>query len=161
MKKHKRRKVTPVKTLGSIHTERKVFVKSHIRRNSEGKKVVVQGYERKSGGASPKVSTSGKTGSGHEFERIKSRLTSYGNKAMDTMKTFQGDAVDLIEKYTDTLKKQARKGYNTAESKLREARESHKKAQERRAKPNKNWNAFDRTMSAFMSKHGEQYKKYF
>ena len=172
----KRKRKTKTRTLGDLKVRKKVEVKSHSRKTRSGKRVVVKSYERgASGRASHAQEVSKKSGSGAEFERLKKKLTPYGDRAKKGLKTFQANAEDVLTQYKEKLSQQVKDKYKDAKRYAKSSasfvggqisktakhytRKSNKKTKkEEREKP---WSAFDVKMTMFMSRHGSKYKKYF
>lgn len=173
----KRKRKTKTRTLGDLKVRKKVEVKPHSRKTRSGKRVVVKGYERgASGSVSHAQEVAKKSGSGTEFERLKKKLTPYGDRAKKGLKTFQANAEDVLTTYKEKLSQQVKDKYKDAKKAAKSSasfvggqisktakhytRKSHKQKpkKEEREKP---WSDFDVKMATFMGKHGSKYKKFF
>ena len=151
----KRKRKTKTRTLGDLKVRKKVEVKPHSRKTRNGKRVVVKGYERGAGGSvSHAQEVSKKSGSGNEFERLKKKLTPYGDRAKKELKTFQANDEDALTQYKEKLSQQVKDKY-------KDAKKSKKTSPKKKDVPGKRWNKFDVAMQDFMYAHGSNYKKYF
>lgn len=174
----KRKRKTKTRTLGYLKVRKKVEVRPHSRRTRSGKRVVVKGYER---GVSCSVShaqeVAKKSGSGTEFERLKKKLTPYGDRAKKGLKTFQANAEDVLTQYKEKLSQQVKDKYKDAKRSAKSSasfvggqvgktikhytRKSKKTSTKKKDMIGKRWNKFDVAMQDFMYAHGSNYKKYF
>lgn len=173
----KRKRKAKTRTLGDLKVRKKVEVKSHSRKTRSGKRVVVKGYERGVGGSvSHAQEVAKKSGSGTEFERLKKKLTPYGDRAKKGLKTFQANDEDVLTQYKEKLSQQVKDKDKDAKKSTKKTanfvggqigktikhytRKSNKQKSknEERKKP---WNNFDVKMAMFMGKHGSKYKKVF
>ena len=178
--KRKRKAKTRIRTrtLGDLKVRRKVEVKPHSRKTRSGKTVVVKGYERGAGGGiSHAQEVAKKSGSGNEFERLKKKLTPYGDRAKKGLKTFQANAEDILTQYKDKLSQQVKDKYKDAKKSTKQTasfvsgqvgktikhytRKSKKTSTKKKDMIGKRWNKFDVAMQDFMYAHGSKYKKYF
>lgn len=176
----KRKHKTKVKTrtLGDLKVRKKVEVKSHSRKTRSGKRVVVKGYERgASGSVSHAQEAAKKSGSGVEFERLKNKLTPYGDRAKKGLKTFQANAEDVLTQYKDKLSQRVKDTYKDAKRSAKSSasfvggqisktikhytRKPKKTSNKKKDLIGKRWNKFDVAMQDFMHAHGSTYKKVF
>lgn len=155
----KRRRATKSRRFGDLKVRKKVEVKPHSRKTRSGKRVVVKGYERGAGGSvSHTQEVAKKSGSGNEFERIKKKLTPYGDRAKSGLKTFQANAEDVLTQYKEKISQKVKDKYKSAKDTIRQ--HTRKKSSEKKI-IGKRWNKFDVAMQDFMYSHGSNYKKYF
>ena len=174
----KRKRKTKTRTLGDLKVRKKVEVKSHSRKTRSGKRVVVKGYERGvSGSISHAQEVAKKSGSGGEFERLKKKLTPYGDRAKKGLKTFQANVEDVLTQYKEKLSQQVKDKYKDAKKSAKQTasfvggqvgktikhytRKSKKTSTKKKDMIGKRWNKFDLAMHEFMYAHGSRYKKYF
>ena len=174
----KRKRKTKTRTLGDLKVRRKVEVKPHSRSTRSGKRVVVKGYERgASGSVSHAQEVAKKSGSGNEFERLKKKLTPYGDRAKKGLKTFQANVEDVLTQYKEKLSQQVKDKYKDAKKSTKQTasfvggqvdktikhytRKSKKTSTKKKDMIGKRWNKFDLAMHEFMYAHGSRYKKYF
>lgn len=174
----KRKRKVKTRTLGDLKVRKKVSVKPHSRKTRSGKRVVVKGYERVAGGGvSHAQEVAKKSGSGAEFERLKNKLTPYGDRAKNGLKTFQANAEDVITQYKDKLSQQVKDKYKDAKRSAKSSasfvggqisktvkhytRKSKKTSDKKKDSIGKRWNKFDVAMQDFMHAHGSKYKKVF
>ena len=174
----KRKRRTKTRTIGDLKVHKKVEVSPHSRKTRSRKRVVVKGYERgSSGSASHAQEVAKKSGSGNEFERLKKKLTPYGDRAKKGLKTFQANAEDVLTQYKEKLSQQVKDKYNDAKKSTKKTasfvggqvgktikhytRKSKKTSTKKKDMIGKRWNKFDVAMQDFMYAHGSRYKKYF
>lgn len=171
--KRKRKARIRTRTLGDLKVRKKVEVKTHSRKTRSGKRVIVKGYERgTSGSVSHAQEVAKKSGSGTEFERLKEKLTPYGDRARSGLKTFQANAEDLLTQYKDKLSEKVKDKYKDAKryakssasfvgGKISKAAKHYTKRKKTNKEKPITWTKFDTMMSDFMLKHGSDYKKVF